>query len=360
MNILYSQCWEDSRLLGEALAIRPGADVLSIASAGDNALALLLADPGSVTAIDYNPTQLHLLELKMRAIEWLDHQTMVEFVGARPSNRRLHVYASLREHLTESSRAFWDQHAADIRSGIIHCGRLERYLRLFRRYVLPLIHRQGVVEQLLRAASPHEQETFYHGTWDRVRWRVLFKIFFGRAVMSRLGREASFFRYVDRPDVATVLLQRARFGLTQVAVGDNFFLEYILTGRYRDLRHAPSYLNPAHFDTLKKRLGRLQLVCSRLDRFLQQAAPDSFSQFNLSDVFEYMSEAQRAETWRQITRVARPVAVAAYWSLFVPVGVPSPYVTSVHPVWLTRSSGRLRDRGFFYGDFQARPVGAMS
>ena len=67
MSILYSQCWEDPELRAEALTVTAADDVLSIASAGDNSLALLPDGPRSVTAIDSNPEQLHLLELKMVA-----------------------------------------------------------------------------------------------------------------------------------------------------------------------------------------------------------------------------------------------------------------------------------------------------
>ena len=46
----YANCWEDADILCEALGVRPGARVLSIASAGDNTLALLAA-PTSALAI---------------------------------------------------------------------------------------------------------------------------------------------------------------------------------------------------------------------------------------------------------------------------------------------------------------------
>ncbi len=39
--IRYAQCWEDADILLEGLGIRPGDTCLSIASAGDNSLAML-------------------------------------------------------------------------------------------------------------------------------------------------------------------------------------------------------------------------------------------------------------------------------------------------------------------------------
>lgn len=50
-KIRYSQVWEDTRLLRQGLRLKPQSRVLSIASAGDNAFALLLDDAREVVAI---------------------------------------------------------------------------------------------------------------------------------------------------------------------------------------------------------------------------------------------------------------------------------------------------------------------
>ena len=56
--IRYAQCWEDSRLLTEAL-LPAGRACLSIGSAGDNSFALLAAGARSVTArSEENPCDL--------------------------------------------------------------------------------------------------------------------------------------------------------------------------------------------------------------------------------------------------------------------------------------------------------------
>ena len=78
--IRYSQVWEDQQVLCEGLAIGPEDDVLSIASAGCNVLALLLAGARSVTAIDMSPAQIALLELKLAGIRLLSHDIFVGFI----------------------------------------------------------------------------------------------------------------------------------------------------------------------------------------------------------------------------------------------------------------------------------------
>src|SRR5436189_3704298 len=87
-GIRYAQCWEDADVLLAGLDVRPGDVCLSIASAGDNALALLTRDPVRVVALDLSPAQLACLELRVSAYRDLSHQELLELIGSRPSERR--------------------------------------------------------------------------------------------------------------------------------------------------------------------------------------------------------------------------------------------------------------------------------
>ena len=51
-EVRYAQCWEDADVLLAALNIQPQQTCLSIASAGDNTLAMLSRAPAKVIAID--------------------------------------------------------------------------------------------------------------------------------------------------------------------------------------------------------------------------------------------------------------------------------------------------------------------
>ena len=81
-EIRYAQCWEDADILIKALNIQPGATCLSIASAGDNALAMLAQGAGRVIALDLNPSQLHCLALRVAAYKTLSHQELLELMGS--------------------------------------------------------------------------------------------------------------------------------------------------------------------------------------------------------------------------------------------------------------------------------------
>ena len=71
-NLVYNTCWEDPRLDRVALDLGPDDDVLVITSAGCNALDYALTEPRHVYAVDMNPRQNALLELKIAGIRPLD------------------------------------------------------------------------------------------------------------------------------------------------------------------------------------------------------------------------------------------------------------------------------------------------
>src|SRR5215471_16092706 len=80
-NLVYNTCWEDPALDRVALDLGPADRVLVITSAGCNALDYLLAGAGEVNAVDVNPFQHALLELKTRAARRLDWPSFFELFG---------------------------------------------------------------------------------------------------------------------------------------------------------------------------------------------------------------------------------------------------------------------------------------
>src|SRR5215207_9405341 len=75
-NLVYNTCWEDPALDRVALQLNDSDRVVVITSAGCNALYYLLAGAGEVNAVDVNPRQNHLLELKCAAIRALEYEDL--------------------------------------------------------------------------------------------------------------------------------------------------------------------------------------------------------------------------------------------------------------------------------------------
>jgi hypothetical protein len=80
-NLVYNTCWEDPRLDRAALDLGPDDTVLVITSAGCNVLDYALQGPRHVHAVDMNPRQNALLELKLAGLRRLDHPTFFSLFG---------------------------------------------------------------------------------------------------------------------------------------------------------------------------------------------------------------------------------------------------------------------------------------
>lgn len=357
-KILYSQAWEDPQADLDGLRLGPSDDVLAVGASGDNALAFLCAGPRSVTAIDFNPTQNHLLELKLAAIETLEPLDVQAFVGARPSQDRGFFYHHVRPALSPAARQFWDASPDLIARGVIHVGRFEGYLGTFRRYLMPLIHRQSTCRRMFDLRTLEEQRAFYKEKWDCRRWRALFRVFFGKTVMGRLGRDPAFFRYVKVEQVGDEFRRRFEHAISEIPVQDNWFLEYMICGEYArpDLR-LPPYLRPENQARLRKDgRARLKLVAGSFEEFLPTVSEGAFSGFYLSDIFEWMSEDMFHKLLRELHRVGRHGGRLTWRNLLVPRGHPEPLSDLFeHEPELSKQIHH-RDRSFVYGNFVVEKI----
>lgn len=352
-GVRYAQCWEDADVLLAGLEVREGDTCVSIASAGDNVLSLLTRNPRRVIAVDLSPAQLSCLALRVAAYKSLEHAELLELVGSTPSGRRRSLYARCHRHLHESDRVFWDAHPRLIDEGIGSIGKFERYFALFRARVLPLVHPRRRVESLLAGGTPQHRREFYEHTWDSWRWRLMFRLFFSRFTMGRLGRDPAFFRYVEG-SVADRILARARHALTELDPADNPYLQWILLGRHGTA--LPLALRRENFDAIRSNIDRVEWHRASLQAYLQSLPERSIDRWNLSDIFEYMSD----ETYRSLLELivsrSRPGGRLAYWNMLVPRSRPAEMASRLAPLESLASRLHLQDKAFFYSRFVVEEV----
>lgn len=352
-QIRYAQCWEDADILVKALNVERGGHCLSIASAGDNPLALLGAGAERVVALDLNQAQLACLALRIAAYRELSHAELLELIGSRPSTRRRDLYQRCRSQLDADMRAFWDSHGVEIDAGIGGAGKFERYFGLFRERIMPLVHRSSLIDQLLRGGDRATREVFYEKRWNSWRWRLLFKLFFSRFVMGRMGRDPSFFRYVEG-SVAEHILKHTRYALTELDPADNPYLHWILSGTHGAA--LPYALREPQFEAIRERIDRIEWHLLSIEDYLAQYPDARFDAFNLSDIFEYMSAENYEALLKRLIAAANPGARLAYWNMLAPRRCP-PSLSS-HLKSLDELAGRLyaQDKAFFYRDFIVEEV----
>lgn len=349
--IRYANCWEDADILCESLQPGPGKRILSIASAGDNALALLGAG-AEVVAADLSTAQLACLELRCAAFRRLDYDQVLSFLGVRPADDRLKTFECLAEDLAPERRDFWRKHPQVIAEGIIHAGKFEAYFRLFRRWVLPLIHSKTKIEKLMDVKDRDARYAFWN-SWNNRRWQLLFRVFFGRTLMGRLGRDPEFFRYVEG-GISQRLMDRVRHGLTELPTHANPFLDYIVFGNF--CRMLPRYLRPENFQKVRSNLEGLTLYHGSIEQAGRLHLSKGFDAFNLSDIFEYLDVETASSLYGDLVELANPGARLAYWNTLVPRGRPAHLADRVQPLDELSAELLERDLAFFYGEFHVDEV----
>jgi S-adenosylmethionine-diacylglycerol 3-amino-3-carboxypropyl transferase len=343
--IRYANCWEDADIVLEALDVKAGKTYLSIASAGDNTLGIIASDPHAVVAVDVSQAQLSCLELRVSAFRYLSYEELIEFLGLHESSQRLVTYGLLRSTLSRDARQFWDENKASIDKGIIHVGKFENYFRLFRKWVLPLVHSRNEVEDLLREKTGKERATFYRETWNTIKWRLFFKIFFSRVVMGRLGRDPEFFKFVDG-DVAKKIMLRAELALAALPLHENPYLAYILTGNYKG--SLPYYLRPENYEKIRKNLNKLIIFQGNVIEALQAHSELKFDGFNLSDIFEYMSYDQYTNELLYILGASTKGARLVYWNMLVDRQAPEKIRDKLQPMYDIMLELFPLNKAFFY------------
>lgn len=323
-RLRYGQCWEDADSLLAGLDPRPGDTVLSIASGGENSLALLVCEGVRVIAIDRSPPQLAALELKVAAFRRLSHPEMLLLLGAHlgPAAQRRDLYVRCQGDLSSAARAFWEADSIWLACGVLPVGRFERYLALFRRLVLPLVHGVGRRSELLQPRTPAERQHWYDTSWDGWRWRLLFRLFFSRAALGSLGTDPSFVRF-GHDSQAEQLLAQVRRVMVEADPARNPYLHWILFGRYG---HAlPLALRPENFAPIRSRLDQLSWRLLSLEEWLlddparngaRDGAPSSerITGFNLSNVLEYVEAPVAGMLLDRLHRRAAPGARLVLWN----------------------------------------------
>lgn len=355
-NLLFAQCWEDPAMDMEALDVGPGKTVLSVTSGGCNTLSLATLEPDRIIAVDLNPVQSALLELKIEAIRSLSHGELLAFLGVRRSSERWDLYHALRAGLCEPSLRYWDTQRASIEHGVLTSGRYERYLGVFRR-LLRGIHRQSRIERLFSSRSLDEQRGFFENEWDTALWRAFFRIFFSRRVLGLGGLDPAFFTYVNGiPSFGEHFRARARHVLVDIPVSDNYFIAQICLGRYLDELAVPPYLQSNRYRALKRSVSRIEIRTGELGEVLRELPSHSIDAFNYSNIFEWVAPDVFEQMLEETHRVGKPGARLTYRNLLVQRRTPESLSDRLvaHP----DLSARLleKDRSFVYRNFEVASV----
>jgi len=346
--IRYANCWEDADILLQSLNIKKNGIYLSIASAGDNSFSLLSKNPKKIIAFDISFVQICLMKLKKLIIEKLEYKEVLSFLGILDCKNRIEIYNKIKRYLHIKIRKYWDNNLTLIKKGVIHTGKFEKYFQIYRKYILPFFVSKKNINRLMTKKSKSERIIFYENLPRKNIAKLFLKIFFSRKVMGLLGRDKEFFKYVEG-NVAEKILKRAEYALTELDTHNNPYLEYIIKGNF--IKTLPHYLIEKNFKIIKKNIKKIEIIQGDFKTVVKKNKNLKYDGFNLSDIFEYMSEDEFQKQYKYLLKYAKKKSVLVYWNMLVTrIGF---NFFSSKVIQNTKLSKKLfkKDKAFFYKNF---------
>ncbi len=312
-KLLYTNCWEDAELLLEAL--NPGKNdwILSIGSAGDNSFSLLSRSPEQVIVYDIRLPQLHLIELKKAAFNYLEYTDFLAFLGFNESNNRLIIYREkIGPKLPPTAQSFWDENESLIEKGVIHCGKLEQYFSLFRRFVLPILASKKDVEHFYEGPASEADLVKYRRKLANPVFHWLLKFFLSEPVLKATGRNPAFFKEM-KISMSKYLFKRFSAFILHPNSYQNHYMYYPAHGNFG--KGLPHFARAENFEAIRSNLDRLILRYGRLEDGL--IAEQKTTLINASDIFEYMPIADFMAFGNQLAAHCPGLRRIAYWNFVV-------------------------------------------
>jgi S-adenosylmethionine-diacylglycerol 3-amino-3-carboxypropyl transferase len=293
-SLVYNTCWEDPAVDRHALALGADDSVLVITSAGCNALDYALQAPRRIHAVDANPRQTALLELKIAGIRKLAFDDYFAIFGEGYHARFADLYrVHLRAELSEFARTWWDRHTDWFTSGrgsFYFHGLSGLVARGVRAYFMTRPRLRKSIADLFLARNVAEQRAIYDRRVAPHLWSLV--------EAQHAGGVSGFIR------------NAVQYVFRQLPLTDNYFWHVYMTGRYRR-DCCPEYLKEENFERLKAGLvDCIELHTTTVTRFLE-SHEDPISRFVLLDHMDWMSSyypEALVEEWEAIRLRATPGA----------------------------------------------------
>jgi S-adenosylmethionine-diacylglycerol 3-amino-3-carboxypropyl transferase len=287
-----------------------------ITSAGCNALDYLLDGPAEIHAVDVNPRQNAVLELKLALIRRGDFGDLFEFFGIGSHERFKPIYRALRAGLSASARSFWDEKISFFDPGSLKksfyyhgAAGMAAWLlggALFR--AKPNIKNHALC--LLDADTLAQQARVYAMLEPKIWGKLSHWLIRQRMVMTLLGVPAPQIKLIEDHypgGLTSYVKDKLRHVMSALPARENYFWRVYMTGSYT-LSCCPNYLREENLPVLARRAGALHTHTATVSEFLQKN-PGVYSHYVLLDHQDWLAwhePAALAEEWALIFANSRP------------------------------------------------------
>lgn len=305
-RLSYSFGNEDCHTEHQALQIKPDDRVVCITASGDRPMNLLIKECKHLVAVDANPVQNYLLDLKSCALKMLNSEEYLAFLGVTHCKSRKSTLRKLLPHLNIDSARYWKRHEHLVHKGIIYQGATEKWIRTAS--YLPRIFRNKEVQALFSYKDLEEQREFLKKNWNHSLWQNCIKLAVHPWVSKLFLKDPGMYAYLGsspRPDL--YLYQRWMDALNKGLARENPLISLMLLGKVLP-EGMPPYLTGDSIEEIRKRIDRVTIKTQDVITYLESVPENSFDVFSLSDVASYIDYPSFLRLLKAIVRTGSPNA----------------------------------------------------
>ncbi len=314
-NLVYNTCWEDPRLDRRALELTDRDRVLVITSAGCNALDYALAGAGHVHAVDMNPRQNALLELKIAGIRKLQYEDFYKLFGDGYHPRAAEIYQqTLRGSLSTWAQSYWDRWIRffdNPKRSFYFRGTSGSFARGISFYVNRVARVRPEIDELMEAKTVDEQAKIYEGIRDRFWSRSLRFAMNRDTTLSMLGVPKAQRKQIENQypgGIIRFIEDSMEAVFAKLPIHDNYFWRVYITGKYSPTC-CPEYLKPDNFSLLKSReVSSVSVHTDSVEGFLTKTDVQ-ITRYVLLDHMDWLSDhffPLLESEWQAIIKRAAP------------------------------------------------------
>ncbi len=313
--LIYNASWEDPRIDRQLLELDENSKVVVLTSAGCNALDYLLDSPAEINAIDMNPRQNALLNLKLAIIKHRNFEDLFKMFGEGSHQDFRKVYADVRDSLSDSDKEFWDKKIVYFdtnsrKKSFYYYGASGLLAWMISKYLTRNKELRDGLFSLFDAQSLEQQKEIF----DRIEPMIWGKF------MTWLVRQPSTMALagVPRPQIDLIKEQypgglggfisdKFRHVFTEILAEDNYFWRVYLTGSYSS-KCCPNYLKSENFFKLRTNANSVKTHNNTVTGFLKEN-PGEYTHFILLDHQDWLAQHDPIaleEEWQMILKNSAP------------------------------------------------------
>jgi len=364
-GIVFNMSWEDPYVDRDALKIGPGDVSCTIVSGGCNTLSQLCWNPEKVIGVEQNDAQASLLELKVAGIRELDWKTFSDIFGDFAPQSFPSVYPTLRPHLSDKAKAFWDRRSAQkmMVRGLQRAGKNGLFLKMVRLYCDTILNKEDV-RRLFEFDNLDDVRDHYEHKIAPQLYSTMLRL------VCEIGKPWFYLAGVHPAQIDAVEADMPMFEYVKIRIRElicntlprhNYFLAGAALGTFIDRENVPPYLQEKHWETMQTNIDRLEFHRGWLHEVLDAKPEKSVSKFSLLDIFDWMHDKPQVfdTVLRAVIRAATDDALIVYRSGRVELQPPA-YLLPCFPQSdeqkATSAKGLHDDMSGIYMDFKVRSI----